>query len=77
MELMMPLKVLAYYAGPDQIMTVTSGFASVVGLLLIFWNKVVALFFRVVKIFRPSSQVASVPASTSVKGEHETQGETP
>ena len=47
--------LLAYYGGPDQIMTVTSGLASVIGLLLVFWNKVVATFFRIVKIFRPSS----------------------
>lgn len=46
---------LALYAGPDQIMTVTSGLASVIGLLLIFWNKVVAVFFRVLRALRPSS----------------------
>jgi hypothetical protein len=51
----MRVDLMAYYAGPDQIMTVTSGLASVIGLLLVFWNKVVATFFRIVKIFRPSS----------------------
>ena len=38
--------LLALYAGPDQVMTVTSGIASIVGFLLIFWNKVVAAFFK-------------------------------
>jgi hypothetical protein len=71
----MQIQLLAYYAGPDQIMTVTSGFASVVGLLLIFWNKVVALFFRVVKIFRPSAEPASAPVP--VEEEHDSLGEIP
>ena len=44
--------LFALYAGPDQVMTVTSGLASVLGLLLIFWNKVVATFFRVVPKIR-------------------------
>jgi hypothetical protein len=35
------------YAGPDQVMTVASGFAAVLGVLLIVWNKIVALSFKV------------------------------
>ena len=42
----MRFELLALYAGPDQVMTVTSGLASVLGLLLIFWNKVVGIFFQ-------------------------------
>ena len=38
----MHFNLLAFYAGPDQVMTVTSGIASIVGVLLIFWHKVVA-----------------------------------
>jgi hypothetical protein len=49
----MRLDLLALYGGPDQVMTVTSGLASALGLLLIFWNKVVGLFFKFVRIFRP------------------------
>jgi hypothetical protein len=52
----MRLELLALYGGPDQIMTVTSGLASVLGILLIFWNKVVAGFFRVVRFFRGSPE---------------------
>jgi hypothetical protein len=63
---------LAYYGGPDQIMVVTSGFAGVVGLLLMFWNKVVATFFRVVKLFRPGS-----PEPAAVEAENDTLKETP
>jgi hypothetical protein len=47
--------LLLFYAGPDQIMTVTSGLASVFGLILIFWSKVVRMFFRIVRVFWPSA----------------------
>jgi len=50
----MQAELLALYGGPDQVMTVTSGLASLLGLLLIFWNKVVATIFRIVRIFRPT-----------------------
>ena len=46
----MRIELLAFYGGPDQVMTVTSGLASVLGLLLLFWNKVVGLFFKILKI---------------------------
>jgi hypothetical protein len=42
----MHFDLLAFYGGPDQVMTVTSGIASIVGFLLIFWHKVVAAFFK-------------------------------
>ena len=51
--------LFAFYGGPDQIMTVTSGLASLLGLLLIFWNKVVGIFFRIVRVFRPSHEPAN------------------
>jgi hypothetical protein len=68
----MHVGLLAYYGGPDQIMVVTSGFAGVVGLLLMFWNKVVATFFRVVKVFRPSSA-----EPVAAEAENDTLKETP
>lgn len=40
------------YAGPDQVMTVTSGLASILGMLLIFWHKVVAFCGRIINRFR-------------------------
>jgi hypothetical protein len=54
----MHIDVLALYAGPDQVMTVTSGLASLVGMLLIFWHKVVAAFSKLLNKLRRS------PAST-------------
>jgi len=51
----MHFRLLAFfYGGPDQIMTVTSGLASLVGVLLIFWHKIVTTFFKVVRMFRKS-----------------------
>jgi len=44
--------VLALYGGPDQVMTVTSGIASIIGVLLIFWHKVVNAFFKLFGVKR-------------------------
>jgi hypothetical protein len=52
----MQLELLALYAGPDQVMGVTSGLAGLLGLLLIFWNKLVATFFKIVGKFRPAPE---------------------
>ncbi|HEX6806250.1 MAG TPA: hypothetical protein VF133_21435 [Terriglobales bacterium] len=48
----MHFNLLALYAGPDQVMTVTSGIASVVGVLLIFWHKLVAAFSKMINKLR-------------------------
>lgn len=50
----MHIDLFAFYAGPDQVMTVTSAFASIVGVLLIFWHKLVAAFHKIVDKFRGS-----------------------
>ncbi len=60
----MGFDLIALYGGPDQVMTVTSGIASIVGVLLIFWNKLVAAFF---KLFGRSSRLAAPPVATYVK----------
>ena len=44
----MHFDLLAFYGGPDQVMTVTSSIASIIGFLLIFWHKVVAVFFKLI-----------------------------
>ena len=59
----MRFEMLALYGGPDQMMTVTSGLASVIGLLLLFWNKVVGLFFKVVRMFSRSDAPVGAEAS--------------
>jgi hypothetical protein len=59
----MRVEWLAFYGGPDQVMTVTSGVASLLGLLLMFWNKVTGTFFKVVRRFKgsPESQAPKSP----------------
>jgi hypothetical protein len=60
----MILGLLALYGGPDQVMTVTSGIASVIGVLLVFWHKVVGIF---VKLFGRSPDAPSKPQSSPEK----------
>lgn len=60
----MHLDLLAFYAGPDQVMTVTSGLAGVLGVLLIFWNKVVAGFHRILNKLRGTPIQPQPPASS-------------
>ena len=62
----MRFELLGLYSGPDQVMTVTSGLASILGLLLIFWNKVVGVFFKVVRKFSRSGPPAAVDASKDI-----------
>ena len=42
----MSFPLLAFYGGPDQVLTVTSGIASLTGFLLIFWGKLVTGFHK-------------------------------
>ena len=62
----MRIDLLALYAGPDQVMTVTSGLASILGLLLIFWNKVVGVFFKIVR------KITGAPAPPAVDAAKDT-----
>jgi hypothetical protein len=59
----MQLPLLAFYAGPDQVMGVTSGIAGAIGVLLMFWNKVVGTFHKLVNKFRgsPAEPSPAVP----------------
>lgn len=58
-------KLFSLYAGPDQIMTVTSGLAGILGLLLMFWNKLVTLFFKLIGKSRPTSDAEGTDPSKS------------
>jgi hypothetical protein len=49
----MRIELMAFlYGGPDQLMPLTSGLAAVFAFLLIFWNKLLMIFFKVVSIFK-------------------------
>jgi hypothetical protein len=65
----MRVDILALYAGPDQVMTVTSGLAGLLGLLLMFWNKVVGWFFKMVRKVTGSPEPIAVesPKDPSAK----------
>ena len=62
----MHFHLLALYGGPDQVMTVTSGIASIVGFLLIFWNKLVTGFFKLLGIVRKPSDSPAPQDSTKI-----------
>ena len=53
---MIRLELLALYAGPDQVMGLASGLAAALGVLLIFWNKVLVTLGKIVNKFRPSTE---------------------
>jgi hypothetical protein len=56
--------LLALYAGPDQIMPLTSGLAAILAFLLMFWGKVLVAFGKVVSFFKGTS---SEPAPAVVE----------
>ena len=55
--------ILALYGGPDQVMTVTSGIASIIGVLLIFWHKVVNAFCKLFGLKRTPPPEAAQDSS--------------
>ena len=65
----MKFALLAMYGGPDQIMGVASGVATVVGILLMGWNKVLVAIGKVINYFNPSkhTEEASQPAPPPTK----------
>ena len=60
----MNLALLALYGGPDQIMGVASGVATVVGVVLMLWNRILVFFSKIVNWFRPSKHEEAVQTST-------------
>lgn len=58
------LFLLAFYVGPDQLMPVTSILATVLGFVLIFWNKflgVVRKIFGLSKPVKPHEDASQTP----------------
>jgi len=41
-----------FYGGPDQLMPLTSGLAAILAVLLMFWNKVLVTFGKVLNAVR-------------------------
>jgi hypothetical protein len=61
----MHFNLLVFYGGPDQVMTITSGIASLVGFLLIFWHKFVNAFFRLIGRAPKPTDAESKPDMTT------------
>jgi hypothetical protein len=56
-------ELFALYGGPDQIMGVTSGLAAIAGVALMFWNKIVVFFGKIVNKFHPHTPVEKTSES--------------
>ena len=63
------------YVGPDQLIPLGSFAGSVVGLVLLFWNKLVALFSRITR--RPLVKPAPVqpPTQANASATFDTRGD--
>lgn len=59
------------YIGPDQVMPVSTVLGTAVGLLLLFWNKAVALFYRITgrPIEKDGSAEPAAPAAQASAAE--------
>ena len=70
----MKFGLLAFlYGGPDQLMPITSGLATVLAVLLMFWNKVAGFVARVVhrtKPERPGEADPSNGATSELNSNH-------
>jgi hypothetical protein len=60
-------ELFALYGGPDQIMGVTSGLATIAGLALMFWNKIVVFFGKIVNKVHPHAPVEKTPTIPPTK----------
>ena len=54
-------ELLALYGGHDQIMGITSGLATLVGIFFMFWNKVLVIFGKIVNRFRSPANADEPP----------------
>ncbi len=59
----MNLLLIAFYVGPDQMMPVASILATVMGFIMIFWNKVLGVIRRIFGWSKPSEADNSAPQS--------------
>jgi len=59
------------YIGPDQVMPVSTVLGTLVGLLLLFWNKVIGLFYRITgrPIEKDGSEEPAAPAAQASAAE--------
>ena len=62
---------MAIYIGPDQVMPVSSVLGTLVGLILLFWNKLAVLFSRITgrTLAKPEVEEPAPSAGTVSQGE--------
>jgi hypothetical protein len=48
-------ELVALYGGPDQVMGLASGVAAALGVLLMFWNRVLITVGKIANKLRPSA----------------------
>jgi hypothetical protein len=53
---------LPLYIGPDQFLPLTSAFGAIVGLILMFWTRVKALFHRVFSLGKKDEAESNPPS---------------
>lgn len=56
-EFAMNVPLFAFYVGPDQVVPAMSVLATVLGFIMIFWNKVMTLFRKVFGLKPPDPAV--------------------
>lgn len=61
----MNLQLFTLYVGPDQMMPVASILATVMGFIMIFWNKVLGIFRRLFGGAKPPEAESTSPQSTT------------
>lgn len=48
----MKITLLLAYAGPDQVMVATSALATIVGVILMIWNRFLTFCGKIINLFR-------------------------
>jgi hypothetical protein len=56
---------MLFYGGPDQLMPLTSGLAAIFAFLLVFWNKVLFVFCKMLDFLRRSKKAAAMGSAES------------
>ena len=57
----MRLLLVAFYVGPDQMMPVASILATVMGFVMIFWNRVLGVFRKIFGGSKPPEAQSNAP----------------
>jgi hypothetical protein len=67
---MTPRCLALFYGGPDQIIPLQTGLAALLAVALMFWNKLLVAFHRLVARFKSKPEViASADAKVPANGE--------